>query len=131
MSLLFNFLKISLNPSECTTSVNFSGKADTPSKINTVSVSFTVRDHRLVLLLQQSLNSDALQNILASYPNNTGVTTSKDTVITKWVNVTKNKLDSFASSFKKTLQIPSVYSNYPVPLAYFGKIIKCLINIAR
>lgn len=82
MSLLFNFLKISLNPSECTISVNFSGKVDTPSKINTVSVSFTVRDHRLVLL-QQSLNSDALQNILTSYPKHTGVTASKDTVIKK------------------------------------------------
>lgn len=74
MSLLFKFLIINLNPLGSRTSRNLSGYVDTPLKVNAICLSFTVRDHRLVLLMQHSSSPDALQKRLTSYPRTTGVT---------------------------------------------------------
>lgn len=81
MSLSFKVLIISLNPLGSTTSINLLGYVDTPLKDNTVCLPSTVRDHRLVLLVQHSSNPDTLQTRLTSYPRTTGVTVFHETLI--------------------------------------------------
>ncbi|CAC5366935.1 unnamed protein product [Mytilus coruscus] len=61
--------------------MNLLGYVDTPLKVNTVCLSSTVRDHRLVFLVQHSSNPDTLQKRLTSFPRATGVTAFHKTLI--------------------------------------------------